>query len=82
MSEASTLDAPRVKPFSKNFVILATLKHVRRSIDISISKTFDRVKDFDGQPDKATEVMETLSELHQMRKSIEDLERSITKGNS
>jgi hypothetical protein len=80
MSENLTI--PRSKPFSKDYVILATLKHTKRSVDISISKTIARIPDFDSNPAKAQEVLETLSVLNEMRRGIESLEQNITKGNS
>jgi predicted component of type VI protein secretion system len=80
--ESDTIETTRTKPFSKGFVILATLKHVKRSIDISISKTIARVEDFDGDSVKSKEVLETLSELYSMRKSIENLETNVSKGNA
>jgi hypothetical protein len=75
MSDELTAD---VRPFSRDYVILATLKHIKRSIDISISKTLDRVKDFNDNPEKSTEVMATLSTLYEMRKGIEMHERTIS----
>jgi hypothetical protein len=35
------------KPFSKAFVLRVTAKHMRKSIDISIRKTFERIAEFD-----------------------------------
>lgn len=61
-------------PFSKAFVLKTTSKHIRRSIDISIRKSFDRMKDFEDQPDKKTEVFETLDVLHKMRKLVDDFQ--------
>jgi hypothetical protein len=61
------------KPFSIGYVLRMTFKHMRKSIDISIRKTFDRVKDFgDNQPEKVQEVFNTLSYLHEMRKNLDD----------
>jgi hypothetical protein len=80
MSDTLESAPARIKPFSKDFVILATLKHVKRSVDISISKTIDRVSDFDGNPEKSSEVLLTLTELYAMRKGVENLEQNISKG--
>lgn len=63
-----------VKPFSQSYVLRTTAKHMRKSIDISIRKTFERVKEFDGNKEKSTEVFNTLSVLHQMRKSLDDFQ--------
>jgi gas vesicle protein len=59
------------KPFSKSYVLRTTAKHMRKSIDISIRKTFERVKDFDSNGPKSREVFETLSILHQMRSHLD-----------
>jgi hypothetical protein len=61
-------------PFSKAYVLKTTSRHMRRSIDISIRKTFDRMKDFAEDNSKKTEVMETLDCLHKMRKMLDDFQ--------
>lgn len=73
MSETENL------PFTKSHVLRATAKHMRKSIDISIRKTFNRVKDFDGNSEKSQEVFETLSILHQMREQLDDFQRTNNK---
>lgn len=60
------------KPFSKGYVLRTTAKHMRKSIDISIRKTFERVAEFEGNSEKSQEIMETLSHLHQLRKVLDD----------
>lgn len=60
------------KPFSKGFVMRTTYKHMQRSIDISIQKSFERFKDFDNDPDIGLEIMETLSVLHTLRELLEE----------
>jgi len=62
------------KPFSKSYVLRTTAKHMRQSIDISIRKTFDRIAEFDSNKEKSTEIFETLSVLHQMRKNLDDFQ--------
>ena len=64
------------KPFSKGYVMRTTSKHMRKSIDISIRKTFERVAEFDGDPVKSKEVFETLSHLHIMRKNLDDFQKA------
>jgi hypothetical protein len=64
------------KPFSKGYVLRTTAKHMRKSIDISIRKTFERVPEFVEQPSKSTEVFETLSFLHNMRKQLDDFQKA------
>ena len=65
-----------VKPFTKSHVLRLTTKNMRRHIDVSIRKTFERVKDFEGDQEKSKEVFETLSVLHQMRKSLDDFQNA------
>ena len=61
-------------PFSKAYVLKTTTRHMRRSIDISIRKSFDRMAEFTEDGHKKTEIMETLSVLHTMRKLIDDFQ--------
>ncbi len=60
-------------PFDKGYVLSITLKHMIRAIDISIDKTSGRVQEFDGDSVKSLEIVETLSELHGMRRAIKGL---------
>ena len=62
------------KPFSMSYVLRTTAKHMKRDIDLSIRKTFDRVAEFADDPVKSKEVFETLSALHSMRKQLEDFQ--------
>ena len=62
------------KPFSMGYVLRTTAKHMRKSIDISIRKTFDRVTEFSENREKSEEVFKTLSHLHQMRKQLDDFQ--------
>lgn len=62
------------KPFSKGFVMRTTFRHMRRSVDISIRKSFERFKDFDNDSEIGREIMETLSLLHTVRKLLDDFQ--------
>lgn len=64
------------RPFSQGFVLRTTAKHMRKSIDISIRKTFERVAEFADDQEKSREVFETLSVLHTMRKQLDDFQAS------
>ena len=66
---------PEQKPFSMGYVLRTTAKHMRKSIDISIRKTFERVKEFEGNQEKSSEVFTTLAQLHAMRKQLDDFQR-------
>lgn len=62
------------KPFSKTFVMRTTFRHMRRSVDISIRKSFDRFQDFDEGSREGKECLETLSVLHTVRKMLDDFQ--------
>ena len=62
------------KPFSKTFVMRTTFRHMRRSVDISIRKSFERFQDFDNESHMGKEIMETLSVLHTVRKMLDDFQ--------
>lgn len=64
------------KPFSMGYVLRTTAKHMRKSIDISIRKTFERVSEFAEDKPKSVEVFKTLSYLHTMRKNLDDFQAS------
>jgi hypothetical protein len=61
-------------PFSKSYVLKTTSRHMRRSIDISIRKSFDRMPEFNDDSEKRMEIMETLDVLHKMRKLLDDFQ--------
>jgi hypothetical protein len=62
------------KPFSIGFVLRTTAKHMRKSIDISIRKTFGRVSEFADDQSKSEEIFRTLAQLHMMRKELDDFQ--------
>lgn len=62
----------REKPFTRGYVLRTTMKHMQRSVDMSIRKTFDRTREFETNSAKSTEAFEALSFLHTMRKMLED----------
>ncbi len=66
------------KPFSMGYVLRTTAKNMRKSIDISIRKTFERVSEFSDDRDKSSEVFKTLSLLHTMRKNLDDFQASYS----
>jgi len=62
------------KPFSISYVLRTTAKHMRKSIDISIRKTFERVPEFANDQAKSQEVFKTLASLHMLRKQLDDFQ--------
>lgn len=82
-----------VKPFSMGYVLRVTARHMRKSIDISIRKTHERVADFqitseeeselspeevEERRKKSSEVLETIMFLHDMRKQLDDFQLANT----
>jgi len=64
----------KLKRFSMGYVLRTTAKHMRKSIDISIRKTFERQPEFEGNQQKSDEIFKTLSFLHTMRKMLDDFQ--------
>ena len=48
------------KPFSKTFVMRTTFRHMRRSVDISIRKSFERFQDFENESAMGQGIMQPL----------------------
>ena len=61
------------KPFSNDYVIKETLKHMQASIAISTQKTIARLPEFKGNSEKLSEVMATLSNLSRLNSMIESI---------
>ena len=62
------------KPFDKGFVLQVTARNMRKDVDFSIRRTFDRFEDFEGNEEKRAEIFETLGVLHKIHKLIDDFE--------
>jgi len=58
------------KPFTRDYVLKVTAKHMLKSIEISIKKTMDRMNEFQGDHEQANEVFKTLTELQAIKKQI------------
>ena len=61
-----------LKKFNKYYVLRITSLHIKKAIDKSIRKTYDRLKDVEDKQ----EVFETLDVLHKIRKVMEDFENN------
>ena len=57
-------------PFSSEYVFRITMKHIIRSIDTSIKKTHARLAD---KPEQATEILNTISGLMNLKNSMEEI---------
>jgi hypothetical protein len=64
-----------IAPFDKSFVLRLTAKHQRKALDISIRKTFERIKDFPDDTIKSAEVFETLMLLHAQRAQLDEFQQ-------
>jgi predicted component of type VI protein secretion system len=62
------------KPFSIGYVLRTTAKNMRKCLDISIRKTFERIQEFEPDSQKAREVFATLANLHKMRQQLDDFQ--------
>ena len=62
------------KPFSKDYVIRITARHMKKSIDISLKKTVERIGEFSEDKEKSVEIFETLSFLHDMKRQIDEFQ--------
>ncbi len=47
---------------------------MRKHIDVSIRKTFERISEFANDQKKSQEVFETLAQLHMIRKQLDDFQ--------
>lgn len=65
----------QIVPFNMGYVLKTTAKHMRKSIDISIRKTFARFPEFVNDNEKSQEIFRTLAVLHTMRKQLDDFQR-------
>ena len=54
------------KPFSNDFVIKETLRHMQECIAISTRKTIARLPEFQGDTEKMKELMSALSNLNRL----------------
>jgi hypothetical protein len=54
-------------------VLSITARHIRKNIDISIRKTFERLTE---SPEESQEMFETLAVLHRMRKDLDDFQKT------
>jgi hypothetical protein len=60
----------KTKPFSMEYVLNATTKHMLKSVDISIRKTLERISEFAGNQEKSQEVFKTLAALEGMKRGL------------
>jgi hypothetical protein len=59
------------KPFSADYVLRTTIRHMQKAVNVSIDKTFQRVAEFANDPVKSQEVFSTLTALHAIKKQLD-----------
>jgi hypothetical protein len=67
------MENQKEKPFSQGYVLRTTAKHMRRCVDISIRKTYERLPEFVEGP-KSVELFKTLGVLHGMLKALDEFQ--------
>ena len=73
------MDTNRSTPFDKSFVLQTTVRNMKKDIDFSSRKTFDRYKDFSEEgsvedQSKRQEIFETLDVLNKMHKLLDEFQ--------
>jgi hypothetical protein len=61
------------KPFDAGYVISVTVTNMLKAVNFSIQRTFDRIPEFAGDPEKSKELFLTLTRLHGLKKQIEQI---------
>lgn len=60
----------KAKPFSREYVLRTTARHMLKAVDTSINKTMARMQEFEGNPEMAQELLRTLSDLNALKARI------------
>lgn len=61
-------------PFDRNYVIKMTVASIRKSIEFSVRRTLSRNIEFEGEPEKQREIVETLQCLQVFHKLMDEYE--------
>lgn len=61
--------------FNRGYILRLTTKHCRKAIDLSIRKTFARMREFEDGSEKSKEIFETLAMLHGLRNTLDDFQK-------
>jgi hypothetical protein len=59
------------KPFDMDYVLNITKVHMKKAITNSIAKTSDRFPEFANNPEKSSELFNTLGRLHNIKRKID-----------
>ena len=58
------------KPFSAEYVVSVTKRHMLKDIDVSIAKTVARISEFAEDPEKSREIFNAIATLQQMKNMV------------
>ena len=61
------------KPFTAEYVVRETLRHMQRPIHISTQKTLARMAEFEGNQPLIKEALAALASLHRLNTLIEEI---------
>jgi hypothetical protein len=71
-----TNNLPASKPFDMSFVLKITTRNMRRDLEISITKTYERIPEFADNREKSEEIFKTLTLLHGLSKKLQAFEET------
>ena len=63
-------------PFTAEFVLRETLRHMERPINYSMQKTIARLQTFTGNPEKTREALAALASLNRLRRLLSDIKEN------
>ena len=63
-----------ILPYSMRYVMKLTTTNMRRCIDVSITRTSSRLKDFEPNSEKWYEVLNTIHALDKLKKVLDDFQ--------
>ena len=66
----------RSNPFSFGYVIKLTMRHCTEAVNVSISRTLARIKEFENDREKSEEIFKTLAKLHEIKAQLESINTS------
>lgn len=61
------------RPFSGDYVMRETLKHMQKCVTISQHKTMARMSEFEGDSELTKEFLVTISNLNKLSKLIDEI---------
>jgi hypothetical protein len=66
-----------IRPFTKGYILRNAARDVHLAIDRQIKVTFNRMIEFQDNPEKSSEIFVALSTLHSFRKHVIDFQKEF-----